>query len=502
MVNGMNLKLKRENILIKEPTLTPEKELEYRNTIAVFEKKTTDLEAKASDLAEENADLKQQLAIYKKALFGQKSEKTETVVGKGVQLSFFDEVESEADISVKNAEEAITVAEHKRKSKRTHEEILAELPCEEVIHQVEDKSCPECGTEMVTVGKEFVRDELVYIPSKLVRRKHYVEVVKCPVCGSDETKDAALPDIGKAVFKKAAAPAAMIAHSFCSPELLAHIIFDKYCQAVPLYRQEKEFKALGVELSRATMANWVIYASKRWAMPVWEVMKSELLTSKVIHADETVVQVLHEEGRKATTDSRMWVYASSESSVHYNILFQYAPTRNGDNAVRFLGDFSGYLVCDGYDGYNKLKHATRCGCFAHVRRKFVEALPTDEKLLPTSKAAIGVECCNRLFSLEREYDGLNEKGEHINTPMTPEEKHKQRQERSKPVLDGFFAWLVSLNPSSGTRLAKAVQYAKNERKYLYRFLESPKIPIDNNRAENAVRPFTIYPRRNIIREVG
>jgi hypothetical protein len=127
----------------------------------------------------------------------------------------------------------------------------------------------------------------------------------------------------------------------------------------------------------------------------------------------------------------------------------------------------------------------------HVRRKFVEALPIDEKLLATSKAAIGVEWCNRLFSLEREYDVLNEMGEKINTPLTPEEKHKQRQERSKPVLDGFFAWLASLNPSSGTNLAKAVQYAKNERTYLYRFLENPEVPIDNNRAENAVRPFTI-----------
>jgi transposase len=137
-------------------------------------------------------------------------------------------------------------------------------------------------------------------------------------------------------------------------------------------------------------------------------------------------------------------------------------------------------VCDGFDGYNKLVNVTRCGCFAHVRRKFVEALPTDKDLLPTSKAAEGVTWCNRLFTLEREYEKL-----------APDEKQKQRQEQSKKILDGFFAWLDTVNPNGGTKLAKAVQYAKNEKAYLYRFLENPNIPIDNNRAENAIRPFVV-----------
>lgn len=498
MVNGMDTtKLKQTALLMNESALTPEKGLEYRTAIAALEKRASDYEAKASnltteiaELTEENTLLKEQLAMYKKALYGQKSEKS-TVINDGVQLSFFNEAETEADVDVKNAEKQITVPEHTRKAKRTHAEILASLPIEEVVTPLENKNCPECGTKLVAAGKDFVRDELVYVKARMYVRKIYVEVMKCPVCGNDEAKDAVLPDIEKAVIVKAAAPAPFISHSFATPELLAHIIFEKYCQAVPLYRQEKEFRALGVELSRTTMANWVIYAATKWVIPVCNAMKAELLKSNVIHADETVVQVLHEEGRKATTDSRMWVYASPKSSDHYIAIFQYAPTRSGSNAVNFLGDFKGYLVCDGYDGYNKLKSAIRCGCFAHVRRKFVDALPDDKKLLATSKAAEGVKWCNRLYNLEREYNGLNDREESVNTPLTQEEKHKQRQEQSKPVLDDFYLWLSKVNPVGGSNLAKAVQYAKNEKVYLYRFLDNPEIPLDNNRAENAIRPFTV-----------
>ena len=180
---------------------------------------------------------------------------------------------------------------------------------------------------------------------------------------------------------------------------------------------------------------------------------------------------------------------------HSNILFEYQPTRNGDHAARFLGEYSVYVVCDGFDGYNKLKKVARCGCWAHVRRKFVDALPSDKELLATSAAAKGVEYCNKLFLLERQYSGRNEKDEQIAEPMTEEERHNARQARSKPVLEAFYAWLDTLEVSGKTALAKAVQYAKNEKKYLCRFLESGDIPIDNNRAENAVRPFCVG-RRN------
>ena len=164
------------------------------------------------------------------------------------------------------------------------------------------------------------------------------------------------------------------------------------------------------------MSNWVQWAAAKKANAVVELMKEKLLSQPVIHADETIVQVLHEQGRKAKTDSRMWVYCTGKYAERYIAIFDYSPTRNGYNAVKFLGDYSGYLVCNGYDGYNKLKNVTRCGCFAHARRKFVEAVPTEQELIPTSIAAKGVNFINEIYTIER---GLNELGS--------EERHKMRQ---------------------------------------------------------------------------
>jgi len=430
-------------------------------------------------LKAENQELREQLAYWKKIVYGRKSEKTETIMENGEQLSIFDEAEQEAEISPKAVQTMIQVKPHQRK-KRTRDELMADLPVEEVIHSTENKICDRCGAEMTVIGREKIRDELVYIPARLFLRRHIAEVVKCSACGRDETRDAKLPDIEPCYIRRADVPAPMIPHSFCSPELLAHIVYEKYGNAMPLYRLEKDFIAKGAQISRTTMANRVIYAAETWVKPVWKQMHQQLMASAVIHADETVVKVLHETGRKAKSPSRMWVYCSGRYHMHSNILFEYQPTRNGDHAAKFLEGYSNYLVCDGYDGYNKLKTAVRCGCRAHVRRKFVDALPASKELLSTSAAAKGVEFCNKLFELEREFADL-----------TPEDRRSERHIRSEPLLHAFFAWLDSITVSGGTKLAKTVSYAKAEKKYLCRFLESPDIPIDNNRAENAIRPFVI-----------
>lgn len=472
-MENQELILRKEALLCEESALSPEKEQEYLSRIS-------DLTTKNSSLEEENADLKQQLALLKKALYGQKSEKTKVIMEDSEQLTMFNEAEDTAEGKIIEKDDKITVVTHERKKQRTHEDSFENLETEEVVHEAE-KSCPECGNEMEVIGKEFVRDELVYVPARMFVRKHYVETVRCTSCGIDESRDnERSDDIPNQIIIKAAAPAALIPGSFCSPELLAHILYSKYVQAVPLYRQGKDYAACGAKLSRQTMSNWVIWAAVNKAKPVFDRMRETLLSKSVIHADETVVQVLHEPNKKAKTDSRMWVYCTDKSAGRYIALFDYSPTRNGSNAVSFLGDYSGYLVCDGYDGYNKLEKVTRCGCWAHARRKFVEALPTDEKLIPTSMAAKGVELINEFYKMESSFEELK-----------PEEKHKQRQEKLKPALDVFFAWLETVNASNGTKLSKAVGYALNEKKYLYRFLESPDISIDNNRAENAIRPFVV-----------
>lgn len=448
-------------------------------------KREAELLGQIAALQDKLADTTRELANLRKLVYGQKSEKTEVILENAEQRCMFNEAEENADKEVREREKDVIVPEHKRKSKRTHEEAFENLPVEEVIHEVEDKECPACGEQMETVGKEFVRDELVYVPARLFVRKHYAEVVKCPVCGEDESLDALYADVPAPVFKKAPAP--MIPHSFCSPELLAHILYEKYAMAVPLERQSKDFKAMGMNLSTATLSNWVIYAAENFFAPIYDRMKAELLTCSVIHADETVVQVLNEPNRKAKTDSRMWVYCAGKYEGHSNILFEYTPTRNGDYAKRFLGDYRKHLVCDGFDAYNKLTDAIRCGCWAHARRKFAEALPLDGTPVEGSAAAKALEYCNRIFLLERVFEGHGEG----NRMLTPEERHLKRMQHSKPVLDEFFAWLSEIHPAGGTKLAKAVQYCMNEKTYLYRFLESGSIPVDNNRAENAIRPFVV-----------
>ena len=405
-----------------------------RQKVAQLEAEKGQLQTENDKLKERIGRLEHQLSVVNKLHFGPRSEKTEYIADE--QISLFNEAEKESDGKDPAKEKQTVVKEHTRKQKRTREELLKDLPVEEVVVRVpeEERSCTVCGTEMEPIGKEFVRQELVYVPERFFVRKIYEEVLKCPSCGKDEGKDAALPDIEKAQIRKAQAPAALIPKSFCTPELLAHIIYEKYVNAMPLYRQEKDFKAKKIPLSRTTMANWIIYAARTWFEPVYTQMKQELLRSHVIHADETVVQVLKEPGKKPQTDSRMWVYCSGEHEKKKIVLYEYQPTRNGDHAKRFLGDFSGVLVTDGFAGYNKLTQVTHAGCWAHVRRYFVEALPKDKEAANGSMAAKAIEYIDSLFSAERDVKDV-------------EKIRKIRAEKSQKVVDEFYDWLGTFTAS-------------------------------------------------------
>lgn len=210
-----NLIVEKEKILREEPILSAEKEQAFRKQIA-------ELTDTNNALKEENSELKEQLAYLKKMLYGQKSEKTETVMPNAEQLNFFNEAETEVEASIENIEKVVTFKA--RKKKRTYNESFEKLEIKEVAHKAENRLCPECGTEMETVGKDFVREEIVYVPAKMYSRLHYVEVLKCASCGIDEAKDAEFDDVPKQVFVKAKAPASMLDGSYCSPELLAHVL--------------------------------------------------------------------------------------------------------------------------------------------------------------------------------------------------------------------------------------------------------------------------------------
>ena len=422
----------------------------------------TALRSKVNVLEEELALANQQLEWLKKQIFGRKTEQTSVVMGDefGVQLSMFGNSEEKAEPA-----KTITVPEHKRKQKRTHDEWMNSLPIEEIDHIIDHPICDRCGAEMTDIGIEKAYDELVYTPAKYHIRRHMVHKYKCPECGEKPEERDEPCHIVRAPY-----PHAMFTGSYCSPELLAHIIYEKYAKSVPLHRQEKDFNSKKIPLLKATMSNWVGVAAEKWCLPIVEKMHAILISGRIIHADETTVQVLHEEGRKPTTPSRMWVYCNGKMNDKSIIIFEYQPTRKGENAAEFLRGFVGYIICDGYDAYNAVEGAKRCGCWTHVRRGFVEALPSDKKAYSTSVAAKAVEYISRIYQEEN-----------LLKDLPAEERKIQRQANVKPLLDEFFAWLETIQVSGKGKLADAVRYALNVRKYLYTFLENGDVPIDSDK---------------------
>lgn len=229
-------------------------------------------------------------------------------------------------------------------------------------------------------------------------------------------------------IQKANTPTSLMNHSLASPSSVANVMYQKYVNAVPLYRQEKEWKNMGLALSRATMANWIIRCSQDYLAPVLFHLRKELLSRDIVHCDETPVQVLKEEGKKPQTKSYMWLYRTGNDGKDPVILYDYQPSRNGDHAATFLKDFKGYVHSDGYSGYNKLEVITRCGCWAHLRRKFVEAIPSKkDEGSPLTNAEIGRDYCNTLFKIEERLKDLSPKG-----------RSCKRQELEIPVLEAFW----------------------------------------------------------------
>ena len=429
------------------------------------------LENTIKDLQSQVNNLTEMVMLLRKEKFGPSSEKTPKQVDG--QLSLFNEVEVEADASVPEPISKEVKGYVRKNPKTKREEIIKDLPVREILCETakDEQYCDHCNSTLRPIGKEVVREELEYIPAKLQIVRYVRMSYECPRCKHTE----------RPFIKKALTPTSLMNHSLASPSSVANVMYQKYVNSVPLYRQEKEWERMGLSLSRATMANWVIRCSQDYLMPVVEHLQKKLLERDIVHCDETPVQVLKEEGKKPQTKSYMWLYRTGDDGKPPVILYDYQPSRNGDHAVVFLKDFKGFVHSDGYSGYNKLTGITRCGCWAHLRRKFIEAIPkktgTDE---PLTNAEIGRDYCNQLFEIERDLKHLS-----------PEDHRLKRLELEKPILEAFWCWLENLNVLNGSALGKAVTYAKNQRKYMENYLLDGRCSISNNAAENAIRPFTV-----------
>ena len=445
---------------------------ELLKRLEMLEKHNAELEAKLKKQQELEAKLKwfeEQFRLLQQKRFGISSEKTNPD-----QLELFNEAENEANPDLPEPTlESITYKQ--RRKKRGHRKMMLEnLPVETIEYRLspEEQVCSCCGGKLHEMSKE-IRKEIEYIPAEVKVKEHVRFVYACRHCEHEEIETP---------IKTAPMLKPVISGSLVSPSIVSHIMTQKYSEGLPLYLQEKQFNRMGLALSRQTIANWMIYGADRWLIKLYDRMHELLLKLDIVHADETVLQVLREPGRSATSNSYLWLYRTGKEGPPI-ILYDYQETRAGENAKKFLNGFKGYLQVDGYAGYHKVPDVKLVGCWAHARRGFTDVL----KSLPANSmkpvtATEGLDFCNQLFAVERRLKELD-----------PEDRYKERLKQSKPILDAFLAWLkiqeMKVLPKSG--LGKAITYCLNQWDKLVAFLEDGRLEIDNNRSERSIKPVVI-----------
>lgn len=445
--------------------------------IEVIKEQNLTIATLRQSLDQMNADskiLREQIDYLTKKLFGTKSEKTSVISGQmiidGVEYGQFNEAEIEA------VEEEIEPVITKKRTRKgySREKALINLPEEDKVFTLaeDDKVCITDGDKLHYAGKKYLRSEIEYIPATMKVVHIYQENWECRACRKE----------GRAYLKQSKTDSPLLQHSMASASSVAWTMYQKYVNHIPLYRQEKDWRNLGMEIKRSTLSNWILKTSQEWLNPVVSRLHEKLLEQNYLHADETPIQVMNEKDKKNTTKSYMWVYSTSSHSDKQIRIFEYQSGRAGLNAANFLDGYKGYLHTDGYKGYDKVKDITRCLCWSHARRYFADALPKDIKSSEATLPKQGLAYCNKLFEIEK---GLKE--------LSPEDRKEERLKLEKPVLEAFWSW-VDLNLSTvliKSKIGKALQYAKNQQTGLMAYLEDGNCEISNNLAENSIRPFTV-----------
>lgn len=463
--------------------MTPQEELAALRHL--IEKQQKEIAEKDAVIEKQNAQLEKQriqienmiqaLLHARKKMFGASTEATKQVEG---QLFLFEEAQKLAE-QLHVEQKKIQVKPYTRTPRKpgVRAEMLAGLQTEIEEYMIpEGETCSKCGGELKVIGKRIVRTEVEFEPAKLKVRQIVQQVAKCTVCGTDGA------DNPNCHFQKAAVPIPPLPHSLSTPSLIAQVMYQKFIMGIPFARQERDWYRLGLVLPRNVMANWVIRCCQEWLEPLYWRILEMLAECGVLHMDETRIQCNKEAGKKASSESFIWVIRSAACEEIQAAFFYYSQTRSGDTAKELLENFHGYLVTDAYSGYEKVEHIIRSLCWAHVRRYFIESIPLDNngKELSGSKGAEGREFINLLFKVEQEIKDLSY-----------EEKKQKRQEASRPILDAFWSWVekTAALATTNEKLTKALVYAQNQKKYLETFLEDGRLPISNNLCEATIRPF-------------
>lgn len=416
--------------------------------------------------------LEEQIRWLKAQLLGRSTEKTSVEERNPAQGQLFNEAEALAQ-AAEQVPVSVTIPAHER-GKGGRKKISAELPREEVVHDLpaHEKICAVDGTPLERIGEE-VSEQLDYQPAKVRVIRNIRPKYACPCCQG-----------GVAIARL---PPQLLSKSLATPRLLAQITTAKFVDGTPLYRQEPQFARLGVTLGRATMAVWMIKVGGVHVVPIINLLHEMMLSDPLIHCDETRLQVLSSD-KAPTADHWMWVRASGPPGRRI-ILFDYDASRAGSVPKRLLEGYQGILLTDGYEAYDSAAKALQlvhAGCFVHVRRKFDEA----HKALPPGStqnhAKTGLQFISGLYAIEK---ALWDKDK----PVSVEDRVRVRSQMSAPIMTKFHEWLMALANEVLPEglLGKAVRYTLGQWPKLIQFLTHGKIPLDNNRCENAIRPFVV-----------
>lgn len=412
--------------------------------------------------------LEEELRLLKDRMFNKKSEKLSE--DELLQGRLFDEVESN---SKPEKTQTVKVKSHRRK-KGGKKKLPESLPRIEIEHDIpeEDKQC-ECGNQKERIGT-VESERLDIIPAKIRVEKHIRHKYACKHCEGTESN--------RATVQTAPLPPQLIPRGMATPGFVSYIVTGKYVDGTPLYRLEKICSRFGLDLSRQTMSNWLmtVYEKTKGLMSL---MWDDLLHYPMIGIDETTVQVLKEPGRKNTTKSYMWVFRGGGRASPF-VLFRYQPTRSPVFVEKLLENYHGIIQTDGYGGYEKTGNyetILHAGCWAHVRRKFIDA----------EKAGGQNEFITEVLGLIKKLYGVEK---YIRENDCDDNSiSRLRNEKSRPVIDEIYTLLLNKHGTvpPKNKLGEAIIYTLDDWNKLVVYLDKPVIPIDNNLVENAIRPFVI-----------
>lgn len=372
---------------------------------------------------------------------------------------------------------------------------LSKLPKKIIEHVLENKLCDSCGEEMKELAPEII-DVLKFQPARYYVERHIVHQYICKRC-SDEIDENG--EIKAKIVSAPGAPQRLIKGSLASASVVAGLAFNKYVSGTPLYRQEQELKRKKVPITRANMSNWLMRSSNDYLAPLYEIMKKDIRKCNHVHLDETTVTVLEEKAER-TSKNYMWIAGSGKWEENQMALYFYHQNREHAFAQQVIGtDYSGSIHCDGYEAYDKLLKAIKCGCMSHFRRYVFEAYELDKGSKIKNKVELEDYLKNHasfrhINHILKEIKYFFECESRYNEErLTPEQIHQRRQVDQKERLDELFAYLLEIEPmfSKKSKAGEAIRYGINQREKLKNYINDGYAEISNNRGERMVKPFVM-----------